>query len=136
MVRVIGTRATALYEQLTGQSDITPQQFGALLTLHQKGTLTLSELASAIFVDRSTLGEMIRRMAARGLISRTTNGSDRRSTKVSITPAGTSALFQLVESAASLQNTLLAAVPREHRKLFLQCMKAIAFGSSPSSKSI
>jgi len=33
-------------------------------TLYQQGTLTLTELAAHIRVDRSTLGEMITRMAS------------------------------------------------------------------------
>ena len=42
LVRLLDTRATALYERLTGQNEITPRQFGVLLTLHQQGTLTLT----------------------------------------------------------------------------------------------
>src|SRR4051794_40667345 len=45
LVRLLDTRVHLLYEQLTGQNDITPRQFGVLLTLHQQGTLTLTELA-------------------------------------------------------------------------------------------
>src|SRR5882757_1747331 len=68
LVRLLDTRVHLLYEQLTAQNDITPRQFGVLLTLHQQGTLTLTELAKHIRVDRSTLGEMINRMAERSLI--------------------------------------------------------------------
>jgi hypothetical protein len=63
LVRLLETRATALYERLTDQSEITPRQFGAMLTLYQRGTMTLTELATLIRVDRSTLGEMIKRMS-------------------------------------------------------------------------
>ena len=62
LVRLLDTRFKTLYEQLTAQSDITPRQFGVLLTLHQRGTLTLTNLARYIQVDRSTLGEMVSRM--------------------------------------------------------------------------
>ena len=41
LVRLLDTRVHLLYEQLTAQNDITPRQFGVLLTLHQQGTLTL-----------------------------------------------------------------------------------------------
>jgi hypothetical protein len=50
LVRLLDTRFKTLYEQLTAQSDITPRQFGVLLTLHQRGTLTLTNLARYIQV--------------------------------------------------------------------------------------
>jgi DNA-binding MarR family transcriptional regulator len=77
LVRLLDTRVHLLYEQLTGQNDITPRQFGVLLTLHQQGTLTLTELAGHIRVDRSTLGEMINRMADAPTMA-TTLGSIKR----------------------------------------------------------
>lgn len=126
LVRVLGARATAEYERLTGQSAVTPRQFGVLLTLHQRGPLTLTELAEAILVDRSTVGEMTRRMAARGLIDRRENGADARSTKVSIAPAGDTVLAALIEGAAALQAALLAPVPPPERRGFLRNLKRIA----------
>ena len=126
LVRLLDTRVHLLYEQLTGQNDITPRQFGALLTLHQRGTLTLTELAKHIRVDRSTLGEMINRMAERSLITKRNNGSDRRSAEVLLAPAGKKALLEIVSGAAQLQGALLAPLPPEDRAQFMRCMKLIA----------
>lgn len=130
LVRVVGSRATSAYEQRTGQSDITPQQFGVLLTLHQRGTMTLTALADAVFLDRSTLGEMVRRMASRGLLDRSGNDADRRSTVVAIAPAGESALLRLVEGAAAVQDVLLEPLSPQDRRIFLRCLKRIAMASS------
>src|ERR1700737_2884254 len=74
LVRLLDTRVPLLYEHFTAQNEITPRQFGVLLTLYQRGTLTLTELARQIRVDRSTLGEMINRMVKRSLISKRNNG--------------------------------------------------------------
>jgi len=126
LVRLLDTRVHLLYEQLTAQNDVTPRQFGVLLTLHQRGTLTLTELAGHIRVDRSTLGEMINRMAERSLISKRNNGSDRRSAEVLLAPAGKNALLAIVSGAAQLQGALLAPLPAEDRAHFMRCMKLIA----------
>jgi DNA-binding MarR family transcriptional regulator len=126
LVRLLDTRMHLLYQQLTAQNDITPRQFGVLLTLYQQGTLTLTELARHIRVDRSTLGEMIHRMAARSLVTRRNNGSDRRSAEVLLAPAGKNALFDLVAGAAQLQGALLAPLPAEDRAHFMRCVKLIA----------
>jgi DNA-binding MarR family transcriptional regulator len=126
LVRLLDTRVHLLYEHLTAQNEITPRQFGVLLTLHQQGTLTLTELARQIRVDRSTLGEMINRMAERSLITKRNNGNDRRSAEVLLTPAGRNVLLEIVAGAAQLQGALLAPLPAEDRAHFMRCMKLIA----------
>jgi DNA-binding MarR family transcriptional regulator len=126
LVRLLDTRATVLYEQLTGQNDITPRQFGVLLTLHQQGKLTLTELANHIRVDRSTLGEMINRMAKRALITKRNNGNDGRSAEVLLAPAGKAVLLKVVAGAARLQTALLAPLAPDDRAHFMRCVQLIA----------
>jgi DNA-binding MarR family transcriptional regulator len=126
LVRLLETRATALYEKLTAQSEITPRQFGVMLTLYQHGTLTLTELATHIRVDRSTLGEMINRMSDGGLIRKESNDADRRSATVTLARSGEKTLLRLVSGAAQLQEELLAPLPPDDRAHFLRCMKLLA----------
>ncbi len=126
LVRLLDTRVNVLYEQLTAQNEITPRQFGVLLTLYQHGTLTLTQLAKQIRVDRSTLGEMINRMAERSLISKRNNGNDRRSAEVLLAPGGKAVLLKLVAGAAELQAALLAPLAAEDRAHFMRCMKLVA----------
>src|SRR5882762_2212994 len=132
LVRLLDTRMNVPYEQLTAQNDITPRQFGVLLTLHQQGTLTLTELAQQIRVDRSTLGEMIKRMVKRSLISKRDNGNDRRSAEVQLAPAGKVVLLKLVTGAAELQTALLAPLAAEDRANFMHCMKLVAEPEPPA----
>ena len=126
LVRILETRMAVQFDQLTSQNEITPRQFGVLLTLYQQSSLTLTELASHIRVDRSTLGEMINRMAERSLVRKRSNGSDRRSAKVSLAPAGEIALLSIVTGAARLQTALLEPLPTEDRAHFMVCMKLVA----------
>jgi DNA-binding MarR family transcriptional regulator len=126
LVRLLETRAAALYEKLTAQSEITPRQFGAMLTLYQRGTMTLTELATCIRVDRSTLGEMINRMSDKGLVRKEANDADRRSATVTLARSGEQTLLRLVSGAAQLQEELLAPLAADDRAHFLRCMKLVA----------
>jgi DNA-binding MarR family transcriptional regulator len=126
LIRVIDTRMNLLYQNLTQQEDITPRQFGVLLTLYQRGALTLSDLANAIRVDRATLSEMINRMVDRGLIAKRGNARDRRSAEVFIAPQGESALLKIVHGAAMLQSAMLEPLPAAHRSQFLKWIRLIA----------
>jgi DNA-binding MarR family transcriptional regulator len=83
-------------------------------------------LATHIRVDRSTLGEMINRMADRGLIRKELNDADRRSATVTLAKPGEQALLRLAAGAAQLQEELLAPLPAEDRAHFLRCIKLVA----------
>lgn len=72
------------------------------------GISARTELATEIRIDRSTLGEMITRIAERGLIRKQSKYADRRSATVALTKLGEQALLRLVSGAAQLQEELLA----------------------------
>lgn len=131
LLRVASARANALFEELTGQSETTPQQYGALLILHQRGTLTPSELALAIEADRSTLGEIVRRLSTRGYVSLSRNGADGRSKKVSLTKAGEAALHGLALGAHLVTERLLAVLPKKQRAGFLRALRLVAANADP-----
>ena len=133
LLRLLEARYDVLYQSLTGQSDITPRQFGVLIALYQNGPLTPSALAERISSDRNTLSEMLKRMAARKLISKRSNSEDRRSIQIQITAKGEDALLAVIPAAAELQNTMLAPLSKEDRAHFLRCMLAIAKSSSLDS---
>jgi DNA-binding MarR family transcriptional regulator len=129
LLRLLEARYDVLYQNLTRQNDITPRQFGVLTALYQQGPMTPSVLAERISCDRNTLSEMLKRMAARKLISKKDNSEDRRSIQVQITVKGEEALLAVIPAAAELQNLMLAPLRKEDRAHFLKCMLAIAKAS-------
>ncbi len=131
--RVVSARANQLFEDLTRQTAITARQYGALLTLHQKGAVTLTDLAAEICVDRSTLTEMVRRLVREGLISRTGNGHDRRSALVALTAEGEAAVIRLTPGAAQVQDVLLAPLTPAERRQLLRWIKLIAVDAGGSA---
>jgi DNA-binding MarR family transcriptional regulator len=132
LLRLLDARYDELYQNLTGQSDITPRQFGVLIALYQLGSLTPSVLAERISCDRNTLSEMLKRMAARKLVSKRNNSEDRRSIEVQITAKGEEALLSVVPAAAELQGIMLAPLRKEDRAHFLKSLLAIAKAQPPS----
>ncbi len=126
--RVLNARASQIFETLTGQNAITPRQYGALLTLYQNGPMTLSSLAAAISVDRSTLTEMVRRLLREDQITRTENGCDRRSSLVGLTREGRESVIRLTPGAAQVQDVLLTSLSKSERRQLMHWIKAIAVG--------
>jgi MarR family transcriptional regulator, temperature-dependent positive regulator of motility len=126
LLRLLEARYDVLYQSVTRQSEITPRQFGVLIALYQQGPLTPSVLAERISCDRNTLSEMLKRMAARKLISKKNNTEDRRSIQVQIAAKGEAALLAVIPATAELQNVMLAPLRKEDRAHFLKCLLAIA----------
>jgi DNA-binding MarR family transcriptional regulator len=131
LLRRLDSRAASLYESFTGKSDLTPRQFGVLLTLLQEGPLPQTDLGNRLHLDRSTLGEMLQRMVDRGLVERRTHESDKRAVKIALTPGGRRALLERVERAIEAQNALLAPLPDYLRPVFLKCLQILAEADDP-----
>jgi DNA-binding MarR family transcriptional regulator len=126
LLRRLDARAVLLYQKHTAQTDITSRQFGVLLTLFQTGPMTQGEISKAMFIDKSTLGEMIQRMVDRGLVRRRIAKSDRRTAELWLSEAGSNWLIKNVRHADASQVELLEPLPSEHRALFLKCLRILA----------
>jgi len=68
--------------------DITYEQLVVLTRLWHKSDLSQTELADEIFVDKSSLARMLRRMEEAGLIRRDVDETDCRVNLVNLTPRG------------------------------------------------
>jgi DNA-binding MarR family transcriptional regulator len=87
----------AVYRPLLEPLGLTHPQYLVMLTLwdHQKASsgegspLSVKQIAAALQMDSATLSPMLKRLEALGLITRTRNAADERSTDVELTDNGT-----------------------------------------------
>ena len=86
----------AVYRPLLEPLGLTHPQYLVMLTLwdHHKSSdprkpLSVKEIAAILQLDSATLSPMLKRLAALGLITRTRNATDERSTDVRLTESGT-----------------------------------------------
>jgi MarR family transcriptional regulator, temperature-dependent positive regulator of motility len=131
LIRRLDSRAAAVYEKFTGQSELTPRQFGVLLTLFQSGPLAQTELGNRLHLDRNTLGEMLQRMVEKKIVERRPHAHDRRAVEIMLTHAGESALLGTVQQALKAQEELLAPLPVYLRPVFLKCLEILAAAERP-----
>ena len=69
-------------------AELSPTQTAALATIDRHGPLTPSELASRERIQRPTVTRLIARLEEDGLVQRTRDPQDRRSSLVALAPAG------------------------------------------------
>jgi DNA-binding MarR family transcriptional regulator len=103
----------ALARELAADSELSIQDYGVLVALTDEpdASLRAFELADLLGWDKTRLSHHIKRMVARGLVSKQVCPSDRRGFDVTITAAGRSA----IEAAAPAH---VAAV----RRLFIDLL--------------
>lgn len=71
-----------------------PGEFKALSTIDRKGPLTVSALADAMMSDKGLVSRTVRKLEGLGLVARTPDPNDGRSSLISVTPHGTDRLAE------------------------------------------
>ena len=86
------TRAlTQLYDDAMAPSGLRVTQFSLLRTLAREGVLRIRDLAERTLLDRTALSRNLDPLIARGLVE-AVRGSDARTRRIALTPAGERAL--------------------------------------------
>jgi DNA-binding MarR family transcriptional regulator len=85
-------------------SGLSPSQTSALASIERCGPLTPSELAKVERVQRPTITRLLVRLEELGLVSRTPDPTDRRSTLLAVTAAGS----ELLASARTRKDVFLS----------------------------
>jgi DNA-binding MarR family transcriptional regulator len=92
-LRVVIARSTRRLRQEGGR-DLSPALFAALATIDHHGPLTPSEIAERERVTRPTATRFIAKLHARGLVGRTGDPADKRSSLIAITDEGVALITQ------------------------------------------
>jgi len=106
--------STALFTDECAAFDLTSVQYAALCAIESNPDVDATRLASLIAFDRSTIGDVVERMEAKGWITRKPSAQDRRVKLLRLSPAGAKLLRQVGPAVRRVQERLLAPLaPRD-----------------------
>ncbi len=108
---------------------LTLPQTAVLRALLGGGPMNQTRLVEASGIDRSTLGEMLRRLASAGHVVAARAEGDKRANLVLLTPGGRTTLWKAEKALAAAEADLVAAIPAADRKPFLRALRALAEAS-------
>jgi DNA-binding MarR family transcriptional regulator len=114
--------------------ELSPVQFAALDALSRAAGVDQATLAGMIAYDRATIGSVVDRMEARGLVSRRPSRSDRRAREVQLTAAGRALLETAWPVVAALQTDILIGLTAQERDRFLDLAARIAAAGNTLSR--
>ena len=134
LIRRLQQIAVAVFLQETEAQAITPVQYAALQTIQGAPGIDQRSLARSIGFDTSTIGGVIDRLEARGLVQRHTAPEDRRVRQLMLTPEGAALLQQVVPGMLRAQERMLAPLSPTERKEFLRMTQLLVTANNELSR--
>ncbi len=117
LIRRAHQRSNALFAEHC--PEVTGQQYGALQILSVCERLNQKQLAALLFVDRTSMGIIVRGLEKRGLITRIPDPDDQRNRLLEITESGLQSLGDLTARALAMQEAFLAPLDQKERELLI-----------------
>jgi DNA-binding MarR family transcriptional regulator len=103
-----------------------PGRFATLTLIARNAGISQTELSHANGRDKSSLTPVVEELVRRGLVARKRMREDRRTYRLSVTPAGKKTLTMLTRCARRHERVLDSIIGLRDRKRFLQILKKIA----------
>jgi len=134
LVRRMAQLLMGIAAQETAKIGLTPPQHVCLIALHRTEGLDQITLGKALGMDRATVGQVVRRLEARGLVRRTSAPDDGRRKIVQLTMAGEKLAAPADQAALNVSRRLMQPLTAPERKqlttLMTQVVKALNEDSS------
>jgi DNA-binding MarR family transcriptional regulator len=133
-IRRLQQIAVALFLQETAEHGLTPVQYAALQKVLHTPDIDQRTLAASIGHDTTTIGGVIDRLEARGLLVRKTTPDDRRVRLLELTDAGRALLDAVAPSVLRAQARILAPLPAKEREEFMRMLRRLVEANNELSR--
>jgi DNA-binding MarR family transcriptional regulator len=121
LIRRLNQSSTQIFVMRAREAgiDITPVQFAALDALRARPGIDQASLAASIAYDQATIGGVVDRLVAKGLVTRAVSARDRRAHEVQLTAMGEAAFEALLPVVRASQDEILGRLTRQERARFM-----------------
>jgi MarR family transcriptional regulator for hemolysin len=118
VARILRTRA----DQRAREHGMTRAQWVILAKVERNSGLSQNELAALLEVEPITVGRLVDRLEARGLIERRADPGDRRIRRLHLLPAATPILKEISRCRAEINVVLTAGMPAATLTTTIDCL--------------
>ncbi len=125
LIRRLQQIAVAIFMEETAEFDLTPVQYAALIAVREHPDIDVTRLSSLIAFDRSTLGNVVKRLAAKRWLERRGGQPDRRIKRLRVTAAGRQLLEAIEPAVQRAQTRMLAPIPKGEQKRLVEQLKQL-----------
>jgi MarR family transcriptional regulator, lower aerobic nicotinate degradation pathway regulator len=125
LIRRLQQIAVAIFMNETERFNITPVQYSALLAVEMYPGIDQTTLVNIIAFDRTTIGKVVGRLESKKWIKRASGTEDRRSKRLTITPAGRKVLRAIDSPVDRAQELILAPLRPGERRAFVEILERL-----------
>ena len=133
-IRRLHQIAVAIFLQETQEHGLTPVQYAALQAVVNLPAIDQRTLAAQIGFDTSTIGGVIDRLEARGLMQRNASPDDRRVRLLTATEEGEALLDAVVPAMQRAQQRMLEPLPKRERAEFMRMLRVLVSANNELSR--
>lgn len=112
--------------QSLNDSDITPPQLNALISIYRNDKLTMGDLSSKLLLACSTTSGLIDRLEKAGLVERRPDERDRRVIRIVLTDKGLEYVTYILEKRRTKMEKQLEKYSTERQKELLENLRFIS----------
>jgi DNA-binding MarR family transcriptional regulator len=134
LIRRCNQAIAGMFAEFAAPYGVTQQQLATLDAVCDHPGLDQGEIAELIALDRSTIGMVVQKLVARGLLNVQTTPRDRRAKILTITDAGRATKEQLLHEIAPIKDRFLAPLNPSERILFLDMLQRLAAAHNATSR--
>ena len=124
-IRRLQQTAVALFMQDAEASSLTPVQFAVLHTLVAQPGIDQRTLAREVSFDTSTIGSVVDRLEARGLVTRSLSDLDRRVRLLHLTAEGEQLAHRVAPAVQRVQERILEPLSPTERQDFMRMVARV-----------
>ena len=114
--------AVAIFIEECAAFDLTPVQYAAMVAIQENEGIDATRLSAQIAFDRSTLGNVLERLEARGFVERYASPEDKRVKLLRLAPQGRSVTQHAEEAVKRTQERILAPLDPAKRRVLLDLL--------------
>ncbi len=126
LLRRAHQRHAAIFQEMITDGQLTPLQFAALVKLRDLGEVSQNQLGRLIAMDAATMQGVIKRLLARGLISRRPDPDDRRRLILSLTADGHKLVETAVAAGKMITRRTLEPLSASEQRVFMDYLARLA----------
>ena len=126
LLHLAGAEATRRWTRMLAERDLTPHQFGVLITLRGLESASQKELSAALGIDPRNAVPILDGLERRGLVERRPAPADRRRYDITLTPGGRRLAGELERAGHEIESELLAPLTDSERATLNRVLTKIA----------
>ncbi len=126
--------AVGIFVQECAALALTPPQHSTLFVIGRRPGLNQAEIARTLGFDRATIGQIIDRLEARGLISRSHSVGSKRNMALELKPEGRALLRDAEEPVRRMSDRMLASLSRGEQILLIEMLSKLTTALNSESR--